>query len=128
MFGYPVSDPERYGVVEFDLDGNAISIEEKPKRPKSNFAVPGLYFYNNEVVSIAKNLKPSARGELELTDVNVEFMKQHNLKVKRLGVGNAWLDAGTFESLNDSSNFVRTIEERTGVKVSDISQFKRKNA
>lgn len=124
VFGYPVSDPERYGVVEFDSDGNAISIEEKPLKPKSNFAVPGLYFYNNEVVSIAKNLKPSARGELEITDVNAEFMKQHNLKVKRLGVGNAWLDAGTFESLNDSSNFVRTIEERTGVKVSDISKFK----
>lgn len=119
-----MSDPERYGVVEFDSNGNAISIEEKPMKPKSNFAVPGLYFYNNEVVSIAKNLKPSARGELEITDVNVEFMKQHNLKVKRLEVGNAWLDAGTFESLNDSSNFVRTIEERTGVKVSDINKFK----
>lgn len=119
-----MSDPERYGVVEFDSNGNAISIEEKPMKPKSNFAVPGLYFYNNEVVSIAKNLKPSARGELEITDVNVEFMKQHNLKVKRLEVGNAWLDAGTFENLNDSSNFVRTIEERTGVKVSDINKFK----
>lgn len=123
IFGYPVSDPERYGVVEFNDSGNVLSIEEKPKNPKSNYAVPGLYFYNNDVVEIAKNLKPSARGELEITDVNLEYMRRHDLKLKRLGVGNAWLDAGTFQSLNDASNFVRTIEERTGVKVSDIRQF-----
>lgn len=125
IFGYPVADPERYGVVEFDEDGNVLSLEEKPKKPKSNYAVPGLYFYNNDVVEIAKSLKPSARGELEITDVNLEYMKRKSLKLKRLGVGNAWLDAGTFQSLNDSSNFVRTIEERTGVKVSDIEQFKK---
>ena len=125
IFGYPVADPERYGVVEFDEDGNVLSLEEKPKAPKSNYAVPGLYFYNNDVVEIAKSLKPSTRGELEITDVNLEYMKRGKLKLKRLGVGNAWLDAGTFESLNDSSNFVRTIEERTGVKVSDIEQFKK---
>ena len=125
IFGYPVSDPERYGVVEFNEFGDVLSIEEKPKKPKSNYAIPGLYFYNNDVVDIAKNLKPSARGELEITDVNLEYMKRKDLKLKRLGVGNAWLDAGTFQSLNDSSNFVRTIEERTGVKVSDIEQFKK---
>ena len=124
IFGYPVSDPERYGVVEFDEAGNVLSLEEKPKNPKSTYAVPGLYFYNSDVVDIAKNLKPSARGELEITDVNLEYMKRGNLKLKKLGVGNAWLDAGTFQSLNDSSNFVRTIEERTGIKVSDIEQFK----
>lgn len=125
IFGYPVSDPERYGVVEFDENENVISLEEKPSNPKSNYAVPGLYFYNNDVIDIAKNLKPSARGELEITDVNLEYMRRKQLKLKRLGVGNAWLDAGTFQSLNDSSNFVRTIEERTGVKVSDIQQFKK---
>lgn len=123
IFGYPVFDPERYGVVEFTENGKVISLEEKPENPKSNYAVPGIYFYNNDVVEIAKSLKPSARGELEITDVNLEYMKRGNLKLKRLGVGNAWLDAGTFESLNDASNFVRTIEERTGVKVSDVSQF-----
>lgn len=120
-----MSDPERYGVVEFDENENVISLEEKPKNPKSNYAVPGLYFYNNDVIQISKNLKPSARGELEITDVNLEYMKRKQLKLKRLGVGNAWLDAGTFQSLNDSSNFVRTIEDRTGIKVSDIEQFKR---
>lgn len=125
IFGYPVSDPERYGVVEFNDAGDVLSLEEKPKNPKSNYAVPGLYFYNNDVVEIAKSLKPSARGELEITDVNLEYMRRGKLKLKRLGVGNAWLDAGTFESLNDSSNFVRTIEERTGMKVSDIEQFKK---
>lgn len=123
IFGYPVFDPERYGVVEFTENGKVISLEEKPENPKSNYAVPGIYFYNNDVVEIAKSLKPSARGELEITDVNLEYMKRGNLKLKRLGVGNAWLDAGTFENLNDASNFVRTIEERTGVKVSDVSQF-----
>lgn len=124
IFGYPVSDPERYGVVEFNEVGDVLSIEEKPKKPKSNYAVPGIYFYNNDVIEIAKNLNPSARGELEITDVNIEYMKKGKLKLKRLGVGNAWLDAGTFQSLNDSSNFVRMIEERTGTRVSDIEQFR----
>lgn len=123
IFGYPVSDPERYGVVEFDKDDNVISIEEKPKKPKSNYAVPGIYFYNNDVIEIAENLKPSARGEYEITDVNKEYLKRKQLKVKRLGFGNAYLDTGTFGSLNDASNFVRTIEDRTGLKVSDIEQF-----
>ena len=124
MFGYPVSDPERYGVVEFDEAGNALSIEEKPKKPKSSYAVPGIYFYNNDVVQIAESLKPSARGEYEITDVNQEYLRRKTLKVKKLGFGNAYLDTGTFKSLNDASNFVRTIEERTGLKVSDIDQFK----
>lgn len=124
IFGYPVSDPERYGVVEFDEDDNAVSIEEKPKNPKSNYAIPGIYFYNNDVVEIAENLKPSARGEYEITDVNKEYLKRKSLKVKRLGFGNAYLDTGTFSSLNDASNFVRTIQDRTGIKVSDIEQFK----
>ena len=126
IFGYPVSDPERYGVVEFDEDGNALSLEEKPKKPKSNYAVPGIYFYNNDVVKIAENLKPSARGEYEITDVNKEYLKKKDLKVMKLGFGNAYLDTGTFGSLNDASNFVRTIEDRTGLKVSDIEQFKTK--
>ena len=120
ILGYPVSDPERYGVVEFDKDNNVISIEEKPKQPKSNYAVPGIYFYNSDVVEIAKNLKPSARGEYEITDVNKEYLKRKTLKMKRVGVGNAWLDAGTFESMNDASNFVRMVEERTGIKIGDI--------
>ena len=123
IFGYRVSDPERYGVVEFDDEGNALSIEEKPKKPKSNYAVPGIYFYNNDVVSIAKSLKPSARGEYEITDVNKEYLNRKSLKMKRVGVGNAWLDAGTFESMNDASNFVRMVEERTGVKIGDISSL-----
>lgn len=121
IFGYPVSDPERYGVVEFDEDGNVLSIEEKPKKPKSNYAVPGIYFYNNDVVEIAKNLKPSARGEYEITDVNKVYLARKQLKMKRIGVGNSWLDVGTFNSLNDASNFVRTIEERTGLKISDLT-------
>lgn len=124
IFGYPVSDPQRYGVVEFDEEGNALSIEEKPKEPKSNFAVPGIYFFNNDVIEIAENLKPSARGEYEITDVNKEYLKRKQLKVKKIEVGNAYLDTGTFQSLNDASNFVRTIEERTGLKVSDIDEFK----
>lgn len=123
IFGYPVSDPERYGVVEFDADDNVLSIEEKPKDPKSNYAVPGIYFYNGDVVEIAKNLKPSARGEYEITDVNKEYLRRRELKVKRLGFGNAYLDTGTFSSLNDASNFVRTIQDRTGLKVSDLNQF-----
>lgn len=124
VFGYPVSDPERYGVVEFDKDNNVVSIEEKPKQPKSKYAVPGIYFYNNDVVEIAENLKPSARGEYEITDVNKEYLNRKELKVRRLGFGNAYLDTGTFGSLNDASNFVRTIEDRTGIKVSDIDQFR----
>jgi len=126
IFGYPVSDPERYGVVEFDEDGNVLSIEEKPAKPKSNYAVPGIYFYNNDVVEIAKSLKPSARGEYEITDVNKAYLARKQLKMKRIGVGNAWLDVGTFNSLNDASNFVRMVEERTGIKISDIENFRRK--
>lgn len=125
IFGYPVSDPQRYGVVEFDEDNNVLSIEEKPIHPKSNYAVPGIYFYNNDVINIAENLKPSARGEYEITDINKEYLRQKNLKIKRIGFGNAYLDTGTFGSLNDASNFVRTIEDRTGLKVSDIEQFKK---
>lgn len=125
IFGYPVSDPQRYGVVEFDQDDNVLSIEEKPKKPKSNYAVPGIYFYNNDVVEIAENLKPSKRGEYEITDVNKEYLSRKQLKVKRLGFGNAYLDTGTFKSLNDASNFVRTIEDRTGLKVSDIEAFRK---
>lgn len=124
VFGYQVADPERYGVVEFDDAGNALSIEEKPKKPKSNYAVPGIYFYNNDVVDIAANLKPSARGEYEITDVNREYLNRKNLKVMKLGLGNAYLDTGTFQSLSDASNFIRTIEERTGLRVSDIEEFR----
>lgn len=102
-----------------------MSIEEKPKKPKSNYAVPGIYFYNNDVVQIADSLKPSARGEFEITDVNKEYLKRGQLKVMKLGYGNAYLDTGTFASLNDASNFVRTIEDRTGLKVSDIEQFRK---
>lgn len=123
IFGYQVSDPERYGVVEFDEDGNVLSIEEKPANPRSNYAVPGIYFYGNDVVDIAKKLKPSARGEYEITDVNREYLKRKQLKMKRIGVGNAWLDTGTFQSLNDASNFVRMMEERTGVKINDIESL-----
>lgn len=117
IFAYPVVDPERYGVVEFDSDYNAISIEEKPANPKSNFAVPGLYFYNNEVVNIAKNIAPSPRGEYEITDVNKVYMQNKKLKVVTLNRGFAWLDTGTFDSLNDASEYVRVIEKRQGLKV-----------
>ena len=124
IFGYWVADPQRYGIVEFDNNENVISIEEKPKCPKSNWAVPGIYFYNNDVVEIAKSLKPSLRGEYEITDINKIYLERHSLKFKKIEIGNAWLDCGTFQSLNDASNFVRTIEERTGLNVSDVNQFK----
>ncbi len=117
IFGYRVHDPERYGVVEFDREGKAISIEEKPERPKSNHAVPGLYVYDNEVISIAKGLRPSARGELEITDVNVEYLRRGRLRVFRLGRGAAWLDAGTSTSLQEASAYVETIEKRQGIKI-----------
>jgi glucose-1-phosphate thymidylyltransferase len=117
IFGYHVNDPERYGVVEFDSDGRAISIEEKPKQPKSNYAVPGLYLYDNNVVAITRNLKPSARGELEITDLNVEYMRRKQLHVHRLSRGFAWLDAGTSSSLHEASAYVQTIEKRAGIKI-----------
>jgi glucose-1-phosphate thymidylyltransferase len=120
IFAYRVHDPERYGVVEFDNQGKAISIEEKPENPKSNYAVPGLYFYDNEVIKIAENLKPSARGEYEITDVNQEYLKSGKLQVKTLPRGIAWLDTGTFTSLIQASNFVQTIEERQGFGVGCI--------
>ncbi|MFN7141862.1 MAG: glucose-1-phosphate thymidylyltransferase RfbA, partial [Limisphaerales bacterium] len=117
IFGYHVQDPERYGVVEFDALGRAISIEEKPKAPKSNYAVPGLYIYDNQVLEITRNLKPSARGELEITDVNVEYLRRGALRVHRLSRGFAWLDAGTSSSLHDACSYVQTIEKRQGIKI-----------
>jgi glucose-1-phosphate thymidylyltransferase len=123
IFGYRVTDPERYGIVEFDEKGKAISIEEKPKQPKSQYAVPGLYIYNNEVVNISKNLKPSPRGELEITDVNVEYLKQGRLKVAKIGRGVAWLDTGTPESLLQASNFFGLIEDRQGLKVACLEEI-----
>lgn len=127
VFAYQVSDPERYGVVEFDAAMNAVSIEEKPKQPKSNYAVPGLYFYDNEVVKIAKELKPSARGEYEITDVNKTYLLQGKLKVAVLDKGTAWLDTGTFDSLSDASEYVRVIEKRQGTNIGCIEEIAYRN-
>lgn len=123
VYAYHVSDPERYGVVEFDDDMNAISIEEKPEQPKSSYAVPGLYFYNNDVVEIAKNIKPSARGEYEITDINAEYLKRGQLKVSVLNRGTAWLDTGTFASLMQAGQYVQVIEERQGLKIGCIEEI-----
>jgi glucose-1-phosphate thymidylyltransferase len=123
IFGYWVRDPERYGVVEFDEQGSAVSIEEKPQAPRSRYAVPGLYFYDNDVLGIASTLEPSARGELEITDVNLAYLRQGRLKVEKLGRGVAWLDTGTHESLLQASNFIQTVEERQGLMVACLEEI-----
>ena len=123
VFGYRVADPERYGVVSFDADGNAETLEEKPERPKSNYAVVGLYFYPNDVVDVAAELKPSARGEYEITDVNLQYLRKGRLRVRQMGRGYAWLDTGTHQSLADATNFVRTIIERQGLQMSCIEEI-----
>ena len=122
IYAYHVHDPERYGVAEFDENGKVVSIEEKPEKPKSNYAVPGIYFYDNDVVNIAKNIKPSHRGELEITDINKEYLKRGDLKVSVLDKGTAWLDTGTFNSLMQASQFVQVIEERQGLKIGAIEE------
>jgi len=122
IFAYPVSNPEAYGVVEFDSNYNAISIQEKPKNPKSNYSVPGLYFYDNDVIKIAENLKPSARGELEITDINMEYLRRKKLKVSLLGRGTAWLDTGSFDTLLQASQFVQILEKRQGLKIGCIEE------
>ncbi len=123
IFGYLVKDPERYGVVEFESSGNVIGIEEKPKKPKSNYAVPGLYFYDNKVIEIAKSLKPSERGELEITDVNLAYLRQNKLKVELLGRGYAWLDTGTHEALQQAASYVQAIQERQGLKIACVEEL-----
>ena len=123
VFGYPVKDPQRYGVVEFDSSGQVVSIEEKPVKPKSKYVIPGIYFYDNAVVDIAKNLRPSPRGELEITDVNREYLRRGSLKVELLGRGYAWLDAGTHESLQQAGSFVQAIQDRQGFKIACIEEI-----
>jgi glucose-1-phosphate thymidylyltransferase len=123
IFGYLVKDPQRYGVVNFDASGNVIGIEEKPQRPKSNYAVPGLYFYDNQVINIAKSLKPSGRGELEITDINMAYLRKGNLKVELLGRGYAWLDTGTHEALQQAASYVQAIQERQGLKIACVEEI-----
>ena len=126
IFAYQVKDPQRYGIVEFDKKGNAISLEEKPDNPKSQFAIPGLYVYDSTVVEKAKNLEPSFRGELEITDINKMYLDEGNLRVSKLGRGVAWLDTGTHESLLEASNFIHTIQARQGLKISDLDEISKK--